>query len=306
MTEQHGGDEAAPLVYCVILNLNGRELLLETLASVSQMDYANFRMLVVDNGSNDDSVEAVRRDYPQVELIETGENLGFGGGNNVGIEHALAAGADWVFLLNNDITVDPALLTELLHVAATDWRIGVLGAKIYYHHSPDRIWYAGGRVNFVTGIISHRGIRKADRGQFDEVEDTGYVTGCAFLIRRAALEVTGGFDPLFHPSYTEDADLSLRVQRAGFRTVYVPAGKVWHKVSSFSGGELTPFKTRLKVTHNLLFFRRYARWYHWLTIPLFFFGAALVFSVRELLRGRVAVVAALLRGMAGGLRRPLR
>jgi GT2 family glycosyltransferase len=290
-----------PLVYCVILNLNGRALLLETLESVLQMPYRNCRIVVADNGSTDGSLEGVRTLYPEVDIIENGRNLGFGEGNNAGMRYALERGADWVFLLNNDITVDRNLLTELMRVSVTDQNIGMLCPKIYYASEPGKLWYAGGRVNFWTGQVSHRGIREIDRDQYNSVVDTDYVTGCAMLIRRHALETVGMFDPIYYPIYAEDADLSTRFLRAGFRLVYVPSAKLWHKVSAFSGGGLTPFKTRLKVEHNLIFFRRYARWYHWLTMPWCVAAGTLAFIGRELLRGNFKVVAALFNGFVRAL-----
>ncbi len=296
-------DEQFPLVYCVILNLNGRALLLETLDSVLQMTYPRFRIVVADNGSTDGSLEAVRESHPRVEVLENGQNLGFGEGNNAGIRYALQRGAEWVFLLNNDIIVDGELLSELMQVGVSDQRTGMLCPKIYYASEPEKLWYAGGKVNFWTGQVSHRGIREIDRGQYSTVEETEYITGCAMLIRRNALDVVGMFDPVYFPIYAEDADLSTRFRRVGFRLVYVPSGKLWHKVSAFSGGGLTPFKTRLKVEHNLIFFRRYARWYHWLTMPWCVTAGALVFIGCELAKGNFKIVAALFNGFTNALKK---
>ncbi len=292
-----------PLVCAVVLNLNGKVLLAETLESMSKMTYPNLRTLVVDNGSNDGSQQMVRERFPGVTLIENGTNLGFGGGNNVGMRDALRSNAEWIILLNNDIAVDPSMLTELMEVAQTGDTIGVLSPKIYYFSEGKKIWYAGGKVNFWTGIISHRGLRQTDTGQFDRVEDTEYITGCAFLVRSAALAKVGLFDPVYHPIYSEDADLSERIRRAGYRLVYVPRAVLWHKVSAFSGGGLTPFKTQLKVEHNLIFFKRYARWYHWCTIPLCVGAMTLVFVAKELLKGNFGIIAALGRGFAGAVRK---
>ena len=292
-----------PVVFCIVLNLNGAALLRDTLRSLRASDYPAFRTIVVDNGSSDGSQEMVRSEFPEAVLIENGTNLGFGGGNNVGMQAALDAGAEWIILLNNDIEIDPHMLGELMQAAVSDDRIGALAPKIYYAADPENFWYAGGSVNFWTGIVAHRGLRQKDTGQFDRVADTGYITGCAFLARASALRRVGLFDPVFHPIYGEDADLSLRILRAGYRLVYVPKARMWHKVSAFSGGGLTPFKTQLKVEHNLIFFRRYARWYHWLTMPFCVGGGALLFVLRELLKGNVSVIAALGRGFLRALSR---
>ena len=294
-----------PLVYCVILNWNGGTLLLDTLESVGKMTYENRTVLVVDNGSTDGSMATALSQHPRVEVIENGANLGFGEGNNAGIRTALDRGAEWVFLLNSDIIVDPLLLSELMAVAGPDPRIGIVGPKIYYHSQPSLIWYAGGRINYFAGVNSHRGIRRVDRGQYDTCEDTDYVTGCALLIRRAALETAGMFDPAFSPAYGEDADLCVRVAGAGYRIVYVPQGRLWHRVSAFSGGGLTPLKTRLKVEHSLIFLQKHARWYHWLFIPWCVGAGTIAFLGRELLRGNLPVVKALVQGYGHALRRIL-
>ncbi len=293
----------SPLVHCVVLNMNGKVLLLESLESIIKMTYPNFKVVVVDNGSTDGSPDAVRAQYPSVIVLENGKNLGFGEGNNIGIRYSLKQGAEWIFLLNNDIAVDPEMLTELMKAASSDEMIGILSPKIYYYSEPNKIWYAGGKVNYFTGIISHRGLREMDSGQYDQVEETEYITGCAFLIKRKVVESVGMFDPIYFPIYSEDADWSERTQRAGYRLVYVPQAKLWHKVSAFSGGGLTPYKTRLKVEHNLIFFKRYARWYHWITIPWCVGGMTIFFILKQLLKGNFKIITSLFKGFKDAIRR---
>ena len=294
-----------PHVDCIVLNVNGRELLCETLDSVGAMTYPDFTVIVVDNGSTDGSQAAVREKYPGMKLIENGRNLGFGEGINEGIRYSLAQRAEWVLLLNNDIAVAPDMLSELMNVAVSDTSIGMLAPKIYYYSRPDTLWYAGGEINYWTGIVSHRGVGRKDCGQFEGVEDTAYITGCAMLIRREALEKVGMFDPVYSPGYTEDADLSTRAVRAGYRLVYVPGAKLWHKVSSFSGGGASPMKTQLKVEHNLIYFKRYARWYHWITIPWCVGGLGMIFVAKQLVKGDIGIVAALGKGFLKALGRLL-
>ncbi|MFI5253198.1 MAG: glycosyltransferase family 2 protein [Bacteroidota bacterium] len=291
-----------PLVYCVVLNCglrpdgSVRKLLLETLDSVTKMSYPNFKIVVTDNGSTDGSQDAVRQYYPDVTLVEIGKNLGFSKGASVGLKYAYDNGCDWVFLLNNDIKLDSEILTEMMKVGTADPKVGIVGPKIYYFTDPDKIWYAGGKVNFFTGIISHRGLREIDTGQYDRVEETGYITGCAILIRREVMQKIGFFDPIFTPMYSEDADYSLRAREAGYKLMYAPQGKLWHKVSSFSGGGLTPLKTRLKVEHNLIVFKRHAKWYHWLTIPFCIAGGTIWFVLKQILSGNFTIIIALFQG----------
>ncbi len=290
------GSPLNPLVYNIILNLNGRDVLVEALETAKRMTYPNFKTVVVDNGSTDGSQLMVRSRFPSVELAEIGKNVGVMEGYNVGLRYGLEHGAEWLFLLNNDIVIEKDLLNELMKVAVSDKKIGILAPKIYYQSEPDRFWYAGGKINYFTGIISHRGIREADHGQYDRMGDTEYITGCAMLIRREVIEHIGLLDLAFSPMYSEDADYSIRASRAGYRLVYVPQAKLWHKVSAFSGGGLTPLKTRLKVEHNFLIFKRYARWYHWITIPWCIGGATVVFVLKELVKGNWGIISALLKG----------
>ena len=295
-------DDKTPLVYVVILNWNGCEVLRETLETVAKLDYPNYKILVVDNGSTDGSLDIARQKFSFIEIIENRENLGFGEGNNVGIRYALQHGAEWILLLNNDIIADRDLLKELMIAAMSDTRIGALAPKIYYFANPKSLWYAGGKISFWTGNVSHRGLREEDRGQFDTQEDTEYLTGCAFLVRREVLERVGLFDKIYFPAYSEDVDLTERIRRAGYRLVYVPSAKLWHKVSSSSGGGLTTFKTQLKVEHNLIFFKRYARWYHWLVIPWCVGAKTMVFIFREIAKGNFKIIVALLKGFVKALR----
>ncbi|KAA3661690.1 MAG: glycosyltransferase family 2 protein [Calditrichaeota bacterium] len=293
----------SPLVYCIVLNLNGLSVIEEALSSIQKMTYANFRTLVVDNGSSDGSPGFIRERFPDIELLETGRNLGFGGGNNVGMEYALNNGADWIFLLNNDIVVDKNLLSELMDVGLDEKSSGALGAKIYYYDEPDKIWFAGGNINFFTGLTTHRHIRMIDTYENEHVQESDYITGCALLIRASVLKKVGLFDEVFFPSYVEDADLSMRIRHAGYKLRYVPKAKLWHKVSSFSGGGLTPLKIKLRTAHSLLFFRRYARWYHWLTMPFFILLGSVIFILRQGLKGNWTLIQALFAGFAQGIRK---
>jgi len=295
--------ETVPPVCCVVLNYNGREVLPETLTSLEAMNYPNFSVMVADNGSTDGSVAYVRERHPDVEVLEIGENLGVTGARNMAMEKALAGGAAWVHHLDNDIRADPGLLAELMKAAAADPAIGILGAKIYYHADPGRLWYAGGKVNYWTGMVTHRGIRERDTGRYDSLEDTDYVVGCSFLMSAALVGRVGYFDPVFTPFYTEDSDMCARALRAGFRIVYVPGAVLWHRVSTSSGGVITPGRVMLKIEYNLIFFRRYARWYHWLTIPFCIGALSVAYLGREIGRGNFGVVPALFRGFGKALTR---
>jgi len=257
-----------PKVVIIVLNWNGRDLTLQCLHSLANLNYSNHSIVVVDNGSDDGSVDAVKEHHPGVTIIENERNLRWAGGNNVGIEYALDHGADYTLLLNNDTVVDSEMVSELVKVAEKDDSAGILGPKIYYHDRLDLIWYAGGRISWWRGLIWHVGIREQDRGQYDRITDVDYITGCAMMIRRAVVQQIGEIDTDFI-AYGEDVDFSLRANNAGYRLIYVPTAVMWHKVSAYWG--IVSFrKIFMKIRSNLILFRRYAPVWSWFTtIPLF-------------------------------------
>lgn len=216
--------------YIIVLNWNGKADTLDCLESLRFTNYDNYQVVLVDNGSEDDSVAAVRQKFPEVEVVETGKNLGFAGGNNVGIEYALKQGADYVFLINNDTTVDPDYLKELVDVARADSAVGAVGSKIMYYSEPERIWFAGGTINWLKNKGEHLGLDQIDAGQFDRLREVGYLTGCALLVKREVVEKIGVLEDDYF-LYYEDADYSLRIQNANYKTVYAPKSKIYHKVS---------------------------------------------------------------------------
>lgn len=289
--EQNG----QPLVYIIILNWNGKQDTIECLDSLQKITYRNSEICVVDNGSTDGSVAVLRKNFPDLKIIANKANVRFARGNNIGIEYALKQGAEYVLLLNNDTVVEPDFLSKLIEVADASQEAGLVGPKIYYYDAPDLIWSAGGRISFWKGKIAHRGLRRKDSDKFNEVARVDYLTACAVLARRAAIEKVGLLDASYY-IYGEDADWCERMQRAGYKLLYVPGARVWHKISSASGGGMTSFKIVHKVKSNFMFFRKYARWYHWLTIPFCVSAETIWFLIKQIAQGNLRVLPALFKG----------
>jgi len=255
-----------PRVTIIILSWNQQAVTLECLASLSRITYPQPRLLLVDNASTDGTPEAVRRVYPSVEQIVLPQNRLFAGGNNAGIQHALARGAEMILLLNNDTEVEPGFLEHMVARARSAPHCGMVVPKIYYHSDPRRLWYAGGEVSFWSGTLRHVGLREIDSGQHDAGGETGYATGCCVLVPREVIERAGMLDEAYR-MYTEDADWSWRIRAAGYSIRYEPRAHVWHKISVSSGGHLSAYKMSRKFVSNFRFMARHARWYHWLTFP---------------------------------------
>ena len=216
-----------PKVSIIILNWNGWEDTLECLKSLYQITYPNYNVIVVDNGSTDNSPEILREIYPEIDIIENKENIGFAEGSNVGIRYALNRGADYILLLNNDTTVDPEFLTELVEAAEENPDVGILGPRIYYYHKPNVMWLSCEKINKWTGLPISTNRGKA-------VEECDYVTGCSIMIKREVFNRVGFFDPDFY-LYYEDAEFCIRAKfRAGYRILCIPTAKVYHKVSMSS------------------------------------------------------------------------
>jgi GT2 family glycosyltransferase len=240
------------LIYIVILNWNGKEDTLACLSSLEKIPYEPFCTVVVDNGSSDGSQEAIRSAFPKITLIENGKNLGFAGGNNVGIRLALEKGADAIFLLNNDTVADPAILQALTNSLVKHPEAGIFGPKLYLHSEPDRFDHLGGRWNKKRAAFDFVALREKDTGQTHPALD--YACGAALFVKREVFEAVGLLEENFFLIW-EEADFCMRAKRAGFVSLLAPDAKVWHRVSaSFVGGK--PHSTYFWWRGRLLWIER--------------------------------------------------
>jgi GT2 family glycosyltransferase len=223
--------------HAVVLSWNGRDDTLRCLESLTDVRWAGLEIVCVDNGSSDGSQQAVRERFPEVELIEAGANLGYSGGNNLGIRHALEHGARWVMLVNNDATVAPDVVDGFERAARERPRAGILAGKVYLAEHPQRIWFAGQRVSELLGYSGRpRGYRRRDGPRYSRVSSTGRAVGALMAVSREAVEAIGLLDEdLF--LYVEDVDWALRVRAAGLEVVFAPDARAWHRVSAATGGE---------------------------------------------------------------------
>ena len=288
----------------VLVNWNGIEDALDVLGQLDRIEGPPLQRLVVDNGSTDDSVVRLRRERPDVEILETGKNLGFAAGNLAGIRHLVETyDCEWILLLNTDVEVDKGFLPPLL-AACVEEEVGAVGPKIYFHDPPDLIWAAGGRLRLRETVTEEFGIRQPDGPAWDESKDVTYLTTCCLLVPRDVLERVGLFDPVFFIG-VEDADWCRRALDAGYRLRYVPDSCLWHKVATSTGGSYTPFKTFHTGRSNALYARRHfglPALVAFLLANTLALGGALL---RELPKGNAQAVVSKAKGLWQGLRGPL-
>jgi GT2 family glycosyltransferase len=238
--------------HAIVLSWNGREDTLSCLESLTRVEHAPLRIVCVDNGSTDGSQQAVRERFPRVLLIEAGVNLGYSAANNLGIRHALAHGARWVMLVNNDATVAPDVIAGFERAAREHPRAGILAGKVYFAERPQTVWFAGQRVSELLGYSGRpRGYGRPDGPRYSRLATTGRAVGALMAVSREAIDAVGLLDEeLF--AYVEDVDWALRVRAAGYEVVFAPGARAWHRVSASTGGEAASTHTLYYGVRNTI------------------------------------------------------
>ncbi len=248
-----------PKVVIVILNWNRASDTIECVDSIQNLAYPNFEIVVVDNASTDGSVVALEKKFPELKIIRNSRNLGYTGGNNIGIRYALDHVADHVLLLNNDTIVDKDLVHDLVSAMQRQPQAGIVSPTIYDYQEPAKVWFAGASIDWDSGESPHWGLGEQDHGQFNRVVEVDRVSGCAMLVRRAVFDRIGLLDPDYF-LYYEDVDFCVRAFKAGYKSYCVQTAKVWHKVSSSTqanrGSDLHAY---YHARNRLLFLRKHGR-----------------------------------------------
>ena len=241
-----------PLISIIILNYNQLKVTCEFIDSTRKLAYKNFEIILVDNASRENPTAYIQQHYPEVKLIVNDTNLGFTGGNNVGIR---AAKGDYYFVVNNDTEVTENLLENMLEPFQKDPSIGVVSPKIRYFSSPSIIQYAGfTEINPFTGRNKPIGGKEEDRGQHDVAGYTSYAHGAAMLVKKEVVEKVGVLPDIFF-IYYEELDWSAHIRRAGYKIYYQPKALIYHKESITMGKE-SPMKAYYHNRNRILFMRR--------------------------------------------------
>ena len=267
---------SVPKVGIIILTINALKMTQELLRDVAKLNTKGIeaKCVVVDNDSKD-GTQKVLKDWKlknmDYKFIEAGKNLGFAGGNNLGIKNALKSGCSYVILINNDLVLSKDLVTKLVEFMDQNPDIGMVSPKMYFakgyefhkeRYSKEEIgkvfWYAGGIIDWNNILSAHRGVDEVDIGQYNQVWQTDFVNGACVIIRREVFDEIGFLDSSLF-LYWEDADFSQRAKKAGFKVVYFPDTCVWHKVSTSTGGSGSSSNDYFLVRNRFYFALRYAR-----------------------------------------------
>lgn len=254
-----------PKVSIIILNWNGLEDTIECLNSIKKITYPNYEVIVVDNGSSGNDVQVLRKKFGSyIKIIKNKKNEGFAEGNNIAIRRVMKENkSKYVLLLNNDTVVDKKFLDELVKVAESDDKIGIVGPVIRNYYTKE-IDFAGGKINWWLGRPYH--LKKIDPREY-----TDFITGCCMLIPIEKLKKVGLFDKMYF-TYFEDSDLCERIKKLGFKLKIIEKSKLIHKVSKSTGkkGLYNYYFARNRITFNekynsgarlyfFLFFQRYIK-----------------------------------------------
>lgn len=261
-----------PNIFVSIINYNGKENTLSCLRSLDDININGFKLniVVVDNGSKDVFNPENIYKYFKLKIIRNEENLGFSGGQNVGIRHALKSGADYVVVLNNDVILDKNLFTQLLKTFDLKKDCGLVSPKIYFAKGSEFhknrydekdlgkvIWYAGGKLDLKNIIGAHKGVDEVDKGQYDLLEPTDFTSGCCVMIKKEVFEKVGFFDEKYF-LYYEDNDLNQRAKKNGYGIYYQPKAVLWHLNASSAGGSGSSLQDYYITRNRMLFGFKYA------------------------------------------------
>lgn len=284
------------LVVIIILNLNKKQDILKCLESVFKLDYSPYKIVVIDNGSTDGSIEAISKVFAEVHLIRSPQNLGVAGGRNLGIEYANNNFQyKYLFFLDNDTLVERKSLSELVNAIQLDNQIGLATPKTYMMSSPQTIASAGGiGINLYTGSIYDIGSGEVDKGQYDQTKFVISSTGLV-LVRKEVFPKIGWFSEIFNPYGWEDVDFSLRARKVGFKIVYVPKALIYHKGGKAGRGSLPDYE-KYKIRNFFVLMRRHTSLLQWVCFVCLIPLKTVFYIIEEMHYGNSRVLLVQFRG----------
>jgi len=288
-----------PTIRTVIVNWNLKDDTLTCIDSLFKAGIPYEHIILIDNGSEDGLVDVLRNQAEiSPHIIENPENLGYVIACNQGIQYALNTGAEWVMLLNNDTLVAHDFLIQIKRTLLTNFKYAILGALIFYHTEPDRIWYLGERLIPGTLITKNIYRGKPARNDLPELIPVDFVNGCAMLIQRNVFEKIGLFDPSLI-MYSEEVDFCWRARQAGYRIACATKTRVWHKISLSANRDKTK-AMYLRTRNQVRFYNSYSRGPQRPIMFLFSIFRNIPLVLRYILHRQPELISSLIKGLFDG------
>lgn len=284
-------------ILAVVLNWRQPQVTLECVQALRAMTYPKLEILVIDNGSGDNSVQILQDWSPELQVLELPQNLGFARGCNIGLKNAIRRQFDYALLINNDAFPAVDMLNHLTAEIAPD--IALLSPKIFYEAEPARLWFAGGRQHSVTLDLRDTGRDQPDGPAWTGSRDVDYLLGTCLLVNLTAVQSVGFFDERYF-MYFEDLDWSHRLRKAGYRLRLVASAHLYHRVAVSSGGLDSPWRRYHLARSSTIFWRSWARQGNPWVIVLFRLASAIKTVIGLALQGKMPVASAYLRGLRDG------
>ncbi len=287
------------LIYVILINFNGYKDTIECVNSLKKINYKNYKIIIVDNASSDDSLNVLKEKVNDVTIIGSKKNLGFAGGNNLGIKYALDHNSDYIMLLNNDTLVKADFLDNMLKSFNKDSSIGLVGCKIMYYPEKNIIWYGGGYIDWFKFIGTHYGMGQVDKGQYDNEKEIDFMTGCCMLAKREVFEKAGLLSEDYF-MYFEDVDFCVKIKNFGYKIWYNPGAVIYHKVGLSSGGEESPFSIKWCTKNRLLFMNHYKNnvsGFNFILSNIFFYFTRIIRYFQYMIKGEKSKASSIIKGI---------
>jgi GT2 family glycosyltransferase len=294
-------------VAIILVNWNSFSLTADCINSLREMNFAGYDIIVTDNASADGSGRKLKENFSDIILLEAPTNLGFTGGNNIGMNYALANGYEYIFLLNNDTFVKEDLLQVLVDFMDANPDAGAVQPLIYFNHNRSLLWNGGSYFNPWLGYTYVPGYNKPLTAAAKQVKNVDWITGCAFFTRASVLKETGLFpENMF--IYYEDVDLSFRIKKFGYRLYYHPGSCVYHiagmsnrNKKKTSEGYVNPIVHYLNVRNLIWLLKQHISWMHAVTATLFNFFYIIALMAYFVARLRFTKLKTVLKAVKDGV-----
>lgn len=289
-------------VAIILLNWNAYLHSRNSIHSLSRVNEAAFDIILVDNASTDDSLQKLKDEFPQIKFIHSSHNLGFAGGNNIGIKNALLLNYEYVMLLNNDVFVDSNYLYHLINYLDFHSNVGAVQPLIYNHPDRNKIWNGGGKFHRISGNTDSSKLILSN----DKPLEIDWISGCAFMIRTSVLKQIGLFNEKYF-AYYEDVDLSFRIRKLGYNLILIPSSVIYHIGGGSSNtpekrreGYLSPDVHYYNTRNHIWIIRQWLKWYEKPTAILYHALYSISLACYFLLRFRWNKLMAVAKGFIHG------